>query len=198
MSAFVRIVMIVLLAASLGCASSRSSQKSPADAFFAHLAALCGQAYAGRLTEFNESDAKAFAGPAVMHVRECSANEIRIPFHAGDNRSRTWVLTRTVGGLRLKHDHRHEDGSHDKLTQYGGDSALAGTEIRQEFPADDFSKALFERQGMQVSMDNTWAVEIQHGKMFAYELRRPNRHFRVEFDLSSPVPVPPAPWGSKD
>ena len=24
-------------------------------------------------------------------------------------------------------------------------------------------------------------------RMFAYELRRPNRHFRVEFDLTKPV-----------
>jgi hypothetical protein len=32
--------------------------------------------------------------------------------------------------------------------------------------------------------------------MFAYELRRPNRHFRVEFDLTRPVPAPPPPWGA--
>jgi hypothetical protein len=57
-----------------------------------------------------------------MHVRTCSENALRIPFHVGDDHSRTWVITRTENGLRLKHDHRHEDGSEDAVTQYGGDS----------------------------------------------------------------------------
>jgi hypothetical protein len=39
-------------------------------------------------------------------------------------------------------------------------------------------------------------MEIHPGRTFAYELRRPNRHFRVEFDLSRPVPAPPPPWGA--
>jgi hypothetical protein len=30
-------------------------------------------------------------------------------------------------------------------------------------------------------------MEVHPGRMFAYELRRPNRHFRVEFDLKKPV-----------
>ena len=47
----------------------------------------------------------------VMHVRDCSADEVRIPFWVGEDHSRTWVVTRTETGLRLKHDHRHEDGS---------------------------------------------------------------------------------------
>src|SRR3712207_8407608 len=48
-----------------------------------------------------------FAGKRlVMHVRDCSPNEVRIPFHVGEDRSRTWIVTRTAAGLRLKHDHR--------------------------------------------------------------------------------------------
>ena len=31
-----------------------------------------------------------------MHVRDCSERELRIPFHVGDDRSRTWVVTRTA------------------------------------------------------------------------------------------------------
>ncbi len=38
-------------------------------------------------------------------------------------------------------------------------------------------------------------MEIVAQQVFAYELTRPGRRFRVEFDLSAPVPVPPAPWG---
>ena len=33
-----------------------------------------------------------------MHVRSCTPTEIRVPFHVGEDRSRTWVITRTDGG----------------------------------------------------------------------------------------------------
>jgi len=170
----------------------------PADAFLGAIADLCGLAYAGRVTA-NEPSAPddPFAGKAlVMHVRECGPAQVRIPFHVGEDRSRTWVLTRTASGLRLKHDHRPADGSADVLTMYGGDTANAGSAARQEFPADAESRALFKRQGLQASIENTWAMEIQPGVKFIYELARPGRLFRVEFDLSRPVPAPPAPWGS--
>ncbi|HEY0053631.1 MAG TPA: hypothetical protein VGB49_09480, partial [Caulobacteraceae bacterium] len=38
-----------------------------------------------------------------------------------------------------------------------------------------------------VSNTNVWAMEVHPGRTFAYELRRANRHFRVEFDLARPV-----------
>lgn len=181
-----------------GCAGSPSTPDTPADQFFGRLSSLCGKAYPGRLVAFEGSDLAAFGGAAVMHVRECSEREIRIPFHVGDNRSRTWIITRTAAGLRLKHDHRHEDGSEDTLTMYGGDTVAPGSGSRQEFPADAESKTLFEREGRRVSLDNVWAIEVEPGRLFAYELRRPNRHFRVEFDLATPVALPPAPWGHEN
>ena len=196
----------VLLACLLvaGCAgnstpalSGNPGTATAADAFFARLTALCGKAYAGKLGAHDASDLAAFGGTAIMHVRECNASEIRIPFHVGENRSRTWIITRTRDGLRLKHDHRHEDGSPDELTLYGGDSADAGSAGRQRFPADAESKAMFARAGMNVSIDNVWAIEIEPGQRFVYELRRPNRHFSVEFDLATAVAPPPAPWGSE-
>ena len=55
---------------------------------------------------------------------------------------------------------------------------------------------LFRREGSPQSVTNVWAIEIHPGRMFAYELRREGRHFRVEFDLSRPVAAPPPPWGS--
>ena len=141
----------------------------------------------------------AFVGqPLVMHVRQCTDEEIRIPFHVGDNRSRTWVISRTAAGLRLKHDHRHQDGSSDALTMYGGDSRGVGTTVRQEFPADSESITRFAAQGRAVSNSNVWAVEVGQ-TAFAYELRRPpgpgQRYFRIEFDLRQPVAPPPPPWG---
>jgi hypothetical protein len=32
---------------------------------------------------------------------------------------------------------------------------------------------------------------------FVYELRRENRHLRVEFDTTTPVEAPPPPWGAE-
>lgn len=130
----------------------------------------------------------------VMHVRECSDREIRIPFHVGDDHSRTWVISKQAEGLRLKHDHRHEDGSEDAVTQYGGDTAGEGTATRQSFPVDAVSIEMFEREGLTASVVNVWSVEVDEG-LFAYELTRPNRLFRVEFDTATPVTLPPAPWG---
>lgn len=170
----------------------------PADAFLARLAPHCGQAFAGRITANEPAQpSDPFDGKTlVMHVRECSPAEVKVPFHVGDDHSRTWVLTRTATGLRLKHDHRHEDGSDDAVTMYGGDTATPGTEVRQEFPVDAFSIEMFEREGLNVSVTNTWAMEIEPGKRFLYELSRPGgRLFRVEFDLATPVAPPPTPWG---
>jgi len=160
----------------------------PQDAFFANLSALCGQRFEGRVVTTDPADAAFANARLLMHVRDCSADEVRIPFWVGEDRSRTWVVTRTDAGLRLKHDHRHEDGTEDVLSQYGGDTAAAGTAERQEFPVDQYSKDMFIREGRTVSNTNVWAVEVHPGRTFAYELRRPEgRFFRVEFDLTRPV-----------
>ena len=173
----------------------------PADAFLAALATRCGQAFAGRIVANapKSPEPDAFEGkPLVMHVRGCDdpARELKVPFHVGDDHSRTWVLTRTATGLRLKHDHRHEDGSPDAVTLYGGDTPGAGTAVRQEFPVDAESIAMFEREGLNASVTNTWAMEIEPDRRFLYELTRPGgREFKVEFDLAKPVALPPTPWG---
>jgi hypothetical protein len=171
---------------------------TPADAFFERLRPLCGRAFAGRVLVDEPATANSpFAGkPLVMHVRECGPDRIAIPFHVGEDRSRTWIVTRTGTGLRLKHDHRHADGSPDPVTMYGGDTAVPGSDARQEFPLDAETTALFRKQGLPASLANTWALEIAPGERFVYELARPGgRLFRVEFDLATPVPAPPAPWG---
>ncbi len=191
-----KISALLLAAALAGCATP-AAVEGPQDRFFRSLASLCGKAFEGRIASPPVEADSAFAGKRlVMHVRRCTDGEIRIPFHVGEDRSRTWVITRTGPGLRLKHDHRHSDGSEDKLTQYGGDTVAPGTAGRQEFPADAFSRALFVRENIPASTTNVWAMEAD-GRTFAYELRRPGRFFRVEFDLTRPVAPPPAPWGSR-
>lgn len=206
----------LLLGAMAGCATTPADRPAvageavqpqllpeAADALLAGLARRCGQAYAGVVeTDVPETADSAFAGkPLVMHVRECGRDTARVPFHVGDDRSRTWVFTRTAnGGLRLKHDHRHADGSPDALTMYGGDAERARAAdapvLRIAFPADAESVAMFKAQGREVSVTNTWAVELS-GSRFVYELSRPGgRLFRVVFDLDRPVPAPPPPWGA--
>ena len=79
------------------------------------------------------------------------------------------------------------------------DVLTAGTAVRQEFPVDADSIALFGRTGADVSTTNTWAMEVEPGSRFLYELSRPGgRMFQVEFDLATPVAAPPAPWGAAD
>ena len=196
-----RLAVLPLLTLVLaGCAAlppSVSNAPAPADAFLDELRALCGQAFAGRVVSSDSADADIAKQALVMHVRECSEDTVRIPFHVGSDRSRTWVLSRTATGLRLKHDHRHENGEPDAMTMYGGDTLVAGSSLWQEFPADAESRALFLQDGRAAAVDNVWTMKILPGHTFAYELRRPGRHFRVEFDLGRAVPAPPAPWGEE-
>jgi hypothetical protein len=200
------VIAITLLSITAGCASRTPPSPSPQDAFMARLSALCGQAFAGRLvvSEPAGSDAAMAAGPLIMHIRRCSPQRLEIPFHVGADRSRTWIITRTAAGLRLKHDHRHEDGSPDAVTDYGGDTADPGTALLQNFPVDAESIAMFIKQGRSQSITNVWTMELSPvgdaAPRFIYQVRRPptgqpTRVVRVEFDLSRPVPAPPTPWG---
>jgi hypothetical protein len=170
----------------------RSDTSDPQETFWASLQEICGQAFAGTIVQSVPPDTS-FAGKAlIMHVRTCEPGQIRIPFFVGEDRSRTWVISKTSQGLRLKHDHRHEDGSEDAITMYGGDTAEPGTANRQEFPADAHTASI-----VPAAATNVWTVEIFPGSMLAYDLRREgsDRRFRVEFDLTTPIPTPPPPWG---
>ena len=176
-----------------GIAAGLAAEPAANAVLWKNLQGLCGQAFEGRVVEGSAATDAMFKDQRlVMHVRACGENEIRIPFHVGANRSRTWVITRTPTGLRLKHDHRHEDGSADKVTQYGGDTATVGTPERQDFPADAFTSEL-----IPAAKTNIWTLALTPGKTFGYGLRREaeGRRFFVEFDLTKPVEAPPAPWG---
>ncbi|MDX6769826.1 MAG: hypothetical protein SF051_09860 [Elusimicrobiota bacterium] len=194
--------LVAVLSVLAGCAGSAKapSASSPQDAFMAELASLCGKAFEGRIAAKVGGSAgpDPFEGKTLtLHVRECAPGVVRVPFHVGDDRSRTWVFTRTAAGLRLKHDHRHQDGTPDAMNLYGGDAVDAGTRERQSFPADQASKDMFVKGGIPQSAENVWVVGLIPGRSFSYALTRPGREFRVEFDLTRPVSPPPAPWGSE-
>lgn len=173
---------LVPLAAVTLAACTTTTPSEPADEFMANLNDLCGQTHQGRLVTTDPADTDFTGKKLVMGPVDCKPGEVAIPFAVGDNRSRTWVITRTGTGVRLKHVHRHDDGKEDKVSRYGGDTVAAGTATRQEFPVDEFSKLIFRANKLERSVTNVWAIEAVPGKHFAYELRRPNRFFRVEFD----------------
>ena len=203
-ASFVRYLLIVLLFTVWGCSGYRGDEEQvvegppdpdsdPQLTFWSSLEELCGHAFEGQVTESVPPDPAFENVPVIMHVRSCDLAEIRIPFHVGDDRSRTWVVTPTSVGLRLKHAHRHADGTEDEISQYGGDTRGQGDPSVQEFLADELTARLVPEAAL-----NVWSLEVRPGEIFVYQLRREgeDRRFRVEFDLSEPVEVPLAPWGS--
>lgn len=182
-----RIWVLTCVAVLAGCSTTPSMPLSPAASFFNNLGQLCGKSFAGKLVAGDDSDADFAKADMRAHVRECSKNEIRIAFDVGADKSRTWIITTEGEGLRLKHRHLLKDGTVDPVSNYGGDTANAGSATRQEFPVDAFSKQMFVAEGRAVSTTNVWAFEIKPGTSLTYELSRPNRLFRVEFDLTKPL-----------
>ena len=163
------------------------------DAFFNAIKTHCGKAFQGKVSKDNVGNTFGDA-KLVMHVRKCTDSEIQIPFHVGDDASRTWILTKTGAGLMLKHDHRNEDGSFHSSTMYGGHTLDEGFPQVQSFPADVYSKSLFIESGITASTDNVWQMMIYPSR-FSYRLIRPAREVQVDFDLKNPIATPSAPWG---
>lgn len=177
----------ITLLLSTGCATT--APRLAGEEFWRTLRADCGKAWSGRLAEGTEpGDAAIGAQSLIMHVRSCTDDEIRISFVVGENRSRTWVLTRSAEGVRLKHDHRHEDGSPAEITQYGGDTRGTVSSRELEFFADAETAAM-----LPAAATNVWTMSVGDDT-FSYRLRRSNRRFRVDFDRTRSVDPPPAPW----
>ena len=182
-------------------ASCGTQAHSQEQGVFEALQANCGKAFEGRVVKGAEDDPWRSA-KLVMHIRDCSDTQIKVPLQYNEDMSRIWVFTRQPdGSLTLKHDHRHSDGSEDKVTQYGGatkagDGGPGDTDIA--FPVDAESIALFKENGLDRSIENTWHVSLRDND-FIYRLTRPpydgtGRDFQVGFDLTKPVDLPPTAW----
>ena len=172
------------------------AQTDPANAvFWKELQKLCGKAFRGVLVAAPADDTTFKDKALVMHVRSCEKDRIRIPFVVGDDRSRTWVLTRRENRILLRHDHRHQDGTPDKVTMYGGWTTNIGMPTRQVFPADEETFKV-----IPAAAPNVWWIELIPGEHFSYNLRRmgSERFFSIKFDLKTPVNAPAAPWGWND
>ena len=135
--------------------------------FFQNLRTLCGARLEGA-TEFPDDPKHPLAGKKLtISVERCSEREIRIPLQAGEDKSRTWILTLSEKGLLLKHDHRHADGTPDEVTMYGG-WATEGGARRQRFAADEETAKLIPD-----AATNVWTIEIDTARQrLTYELER--------------------------
>ena len=183
-----------LLALALAACNGPAAQ----DEFVTNLMPLCGQSYAGAVVSTDAVDADWRSEAIIVGPIACEVASIKMPLAVGKNTSRTWVLIPEKRTLTLKHDHRHDDGTPDAVSWYGGTAMTDGSAARQEFPVDDFSIELFEKEGLSPSVVNTWAMEINSGETLAYELSRPatseqlaagepGRFFRIEFDITKPL-----------
>jgi len=186
---------LILLTATAFPVAAQTKTAPGSAAFWASLQKICGKAFAGTVAAAPADDTTFKDKALVMHVRACEKDRIRIPFFVGDDKSRTWVLTRQKDRILLKHDHRHEDGKPDKVTMYGGWTTNSGLPSRQVFSADQQTVEI-----LPAAAPNVWWIEIVDGQYFTYNLRRmgSERYFSVRFDLSKEIAAPAAPWGWKD
>jgi hypothetical protein len=132
-------------------------------AFLANLAQQCGLAFRGEVLDVPPDDVGFAGDPAlIMHIRECSPDEVRIPVFVGDDRSRMWIFTHTGGGIDLRHDHRHEDGRSEPTTFYG--AFVSDTPIALQPP----SATRHEFKRVQNELNSGWVVEILPGERYTY------------------------------
>lgn len=174
-------------------ASGTTAPVAEQDAFWAALTAHCGKAYRGKVSDATPYYQERMAVEvAVIHFFSCSEDRIHIPLHMDDDRSRNWILTRVNGTIRLKHDHRHADGTEDTITQYGGDAPVPGLATRQIFPADAHTASI-----LPLRADNFWFFDFVTPETLQYGVHWPKigHSIRFEFDLRTPVAAPPPPWG---
>jgi hypothetical protein len=161
------------------------------DQFWQKLKEHCGKAFEGTVTSGATAN-DGFSGKRlVMHVLSCSEDQLLIPFNVGENRSRTWILTKVKDRIELKHDHRHEDGKNDTVTMYGGTTTNSGLPGIAVFPADQITVKTIPAAAI-----NVWWITINN-TTFTYNLRRigSDRLFTVTFDITKPIEKPLPSWG---
>jgi hypothetical protein len=169
------------------------AQVKPPIQFKTELEKHCGKSYEGLITA-GAKDGDGFTGERlVMQVLSCEKDQIKIPFYVGNDQSRTWILTFQENNVQLKHDHRHEDGTPDEITMYGGTSTNMGHSKLQMFPADQETCSLID-----YACQNVWWITLDETS-FSYNLKRigSDRVFTIIFDLTKPIEVNKVPWGWK-
>lgn len=151
--------------------------ESASEQFFANLLSLCGESFTGEAV-FPDDPAHELVDVELRAIVEtCTDDEIRVPFIAGEDESRTWVFTKSDRGVHLLHDHRYPDGTPHDLTNYGGYANEDGTERTQYFAADVLTAEMLPE-----AETNVWMVEIDpdNGRLIYYLERHNSQRFRAE------------------
>ncbi len=171
---------------------SVSAQKKESEKFWERLSSLCGKSFEGEIKNGGKPE-DGFSGKRlVMQMLSCENNQIKIPFYVGEDKSRTWIITRDNEGLlSLRHEHRKSDGVMDEITNYGGKSTNQGLEHLQIFPANTLTASM-----LPAAAANVWFLGLDE-KSFSYSLQRmgQQRIFTVAFDLQTPIEFDDRPWG---
>lgn len=142
--------------------------QTPASQFFSKIQDLCGSKFVGKMTFPLEGQDSFKDKILVADIDYCSAEEVRIPFSVGEDASRTWILSQTEQGLRLKHKHLLKDGTIDPVSDYGGFTIAQGTGLSQSFYADDYTKELIPD-----AATNVWTMSFSDDfKTMTYHLER--------------------------
>lgn len=153
-------------------------------AFLNNIAMLCGQTFAGQETFIAEGRESWADKQFVMHVTVCEDDRVYVPFHLDDDHSRTWMFLVEDGRLRFRHDHRHDDGTPEEITMYGGYADGSGTSLLQSFPADDYTCKM-----LPTSCNAMWRVFLSDDlKTFSYQLLYDDELlFEGAFDISNNI-----------
>jgi hypothetical protein len=188
---FMKSILLILLSC---FGTFNFAQNSAHQSFKAELEKHCGKSYEGEIIA-GGIEGDGFVGERlVMQVLSCEKDQIKVPFYVGKDKSRTWILSFQENSVQLKHDHRHEDGTPDEVTLYGGTSTNSGHSTLQMFPADQETCSMID-----YACHNVWWMTIDENS-FTYNLRRigSDRLFTVKFDLSKLVEFKETPWGWKN
>lgn len=160
------ILVMTLLLVFTAC--QKKPKMTNQQSYFENLKSLCGQVFTGAST-YPDDPNHDFAGKLlVAKFSGCSQDQIKIKFDVGEDRSRTWIVSKSQQGLLLKHDHRHADGTPDEITNYGGWANDAGTPWQQYFAADQETAAL-----IPAASTNVWMLQYEpQSQTLTYDLKR--------------------------
>jgi hypothetical protein len=151
--------------------------------FLDNLRSLCGESFRGK-ESYSAPGRESWADrDLLMIVEVCEDDRVYIPFHINGDRSRTWMFLAGENGLRFRHDHRHEDGTPEDITLYGGYGDGTGTGFMQKFPADAYTVDLLEDV-----LGREWRVILSDDMTtFTYELHYSGKlMFAAVFNIARP------------
>lgn len=172
---------VMATAACAGAPVDDASAGSPQEAFLRHMAARCGEEYAGRAVLAPDTDNTFRPAMLRMRIDSCSDTEVRVAFLVDEDDSRTWVLTLDDGDLVFTHEHMLEGDTLSSNSGWGGRAvAGSGTALFQHFPDHrwDPERVPEERR-------SHWRLRIDpdHGQFVYYLDRGTTPAYRLVFHM---------------